>query len=210
VSSALIIKPAISGGKEYSRGAFRITYDGTQGFKAKQGNIDTDGNVSGDIKLLETQNISSLAPLGMVVAFAAPRIELTLGTSKLFKGEDMADAAEKADMIAETLIKKAWGEEGLQKLHDRVGDFSMKKVAENALRSDAAGFVEVITSTGMSHTGMSAIVPCTRTDIHLMVKVGASVQAFGQDVGKVGTEIFKKDYENVNPPGTRLCEAAKG
>jgi hypothetical protein len=42
------------------------------------------------------------------------------------------------------------------------------------------------------------------------VKVGASLQAFGQDVGKAGTEIYKKDFERVDPPGTRLCEAAKG
>lgn len=30
--------------------------------------------------------------------------------------------------------------------------------------------------------------------------------AFGQQLGKVGTEIFKRHVVRIDPPGTRLCE----
>jgi hypothetical protein len=207
ISSAMIIQPAISGGKEYSRGAFRITYDGYQSFRIKQGNIDPDGHVTGDIKFIESQNTSALAPLGMVVAFAAPRIELTFGTSKILDMSGMEKAAERVDRIAEELVKQVFGQEGLDRLKSSLGgNLSLSQAVSNAVASDAAGFVELVTSIGMSHTGMSAIAPCTRSDMHLIVKVGASAQAFGQQIGKVGTEIFKRDAVRIDPPGARLCE----
>jgi len=202
------IIPAITGGKEYSHGAFRITYDGAQGFEAKTGNIDSDGNVTGDIQFLESQNISMLAPLGMVVAFAAPRIELTLGTTKLFKSEEMEKAAEKADKIAEFLIKKAYGKEGLEKIKEALGeDASMKKTVENAFASDAAGYVELVSSSGMSNNSLSGIFPCTRTELHFRVNVGASAQAFGRKLGSTSTEIFKRDFTRVDPPGNKMCSS---
>ncbi|MGH7527282.1 MAG: hypothetical protein ACREMX_11320 [Gemmatimonadales bacterium] len=44
--------------------------------------------------------------------------------------------------------------------------------------------------------------------MHLIVKVGASAQAFGQQIGKVGTEIFKRHAVRIDPPSARLCEQA--
>lgn len=98
----MIIEPAISAGQEYSRGAFRITFDGTQNFQVKKGNI-TDGNVTGDIQFVEGQNISPVIPMGMVVAFAAPRIELTLGVGPMFGIYDVpcpSDRSGKTTMMA--------------------------------------------------------------------------------------------------------------
>ncbi|HET7584389.1 MAG TPA: hypothetical protein VFK13_05745 [Gemmatimonadaceae bacterium] len=207
VSSAVIIEPAISGGKEYSHGAFRITYDGAQGFSVKKGNIDDDGNITGDIQFIESRNISALAPLGMVVAFAAPRIELTLGTSKLFEMSEAKEAAEKVEEIADDLIEAAYGEEALEKWKDSpMGSVSIRDAIADAVESDAAGYIELVTSTGMSNTGMSAIAPCTRTDIHMTVTVGASAQALGQQLGEAKKVVFKRDLARVDPPGAHLCE----
>jgi len=208
ISSALIIKPAISGGKEYSRGAFRITYDGYQHFSAKKGNIDSDGNVTGDIQFLESQNISALAPMGMVVAFAAPRIELSFGISKIFKFSDMKEAAEKVDFLADQLAKRVLSPDQYAQLKSSpFGNFTFSKAIETATKSDAAAYFEMVSSSGMSFTGISAITPCTRHDIHLWGKVGASAEAFGQDVGKAEKEIFRKDFTRIDPPGTHLCES---
>lgn len=206
VSSAVIIEPAISGGREYSRGAFRITYDGTQGVQVKRGNMDADGNVTGDIQFLESQNIS-LAPLGMVVAFAAPRIELSFGTTKILAfSSDMTDAAAGADLIEQTLVEKLYGTAGLEKLKaNPLGGFSWGQAIHDAISSDATGYVELVTSTGMSHSGASAIIPCTRTDIHLSVTVGASAQAFGQKLGESKKEAYRRDFTRVDPPTARLC-----
>ena len=57
----------------------------------------------------------------------------------------------------------------------------------------------------MSHTGTSVMVPCTRTDLHMAVKVGASAKAFGQSVGDADHEIFKKDITRVRPSENALC-----
>jgi hypothetical protein len=207
ISSAIIIKPAISGGNEYSRGAFRITYDGYQSFQAKEGNIDASGNVTGDIAFLESQNISAMAPMGMVVAFAAPRIELSFGVSKIFKFGDMKEASGAVDKLADEFAKHALGKEGYDRWKSSPpGQFSMGQNVANAMASDAAGYIELVSSSGMSNSGMSAIFPCTRTDLHFWVKVGASAQTFGLQLGKVEQEIFKKDFTRIDPPGTKLCE----
>jgi hypothetical protein len=208
ISSAIIIKPAISGGKEYSRGSFRITYDGYQHFTAKEGNIDSDGNVTGDIQFLEGQNISALAPMGMVVAFAAPRIELSFGISKIFKFSDMKEAASKVDFLADQLAKRVLSDDQYSAFKSSpMGNFKFSKAVDMAMKSDAAAYFEMVSSSGMSFTGMSAIAPCTRHDIHLWGKVGASAEAFGQDVAKSEKEIFRKDFTRIDPPGTHLCES---
>jgi hypothetical protein len=37
------------------------------------------------------------------------------------------------------------------------------------------------------------------------VSVGSSAQAFGQQVGSVGKNIFEQKFTRITPPGTRLC-----
>ena len=207
ISSALIIKPALSGGKEYSRGAFHIGFQGYEHFSGGKGNIDSDGNVSGDIQFLEGQNISALAPMGMVVAFAAPRIELSFGISKILPFSDIKDAAEKVDKLADLLAKKALSPEQYSAFKNSpFGDITISKAVEMATKSDATAYFEMVSSAGMSNTGMSAITPCTRHDIHLWGRVGASAEAFGQSAGSSEKTIYEKQFTRIDPPGTKLCE----
>jgi hypothetical protein len=205
ISSAVIIKPALGAEYEFSRGEFRVTYDGYQNFSAKEGTVDADGNVSGDIKLVES-NSGSGAPIGMVVAFAAPRIELSIGVSKILKFDGFKEAAEKADKYLDILVTKAFGAEALEKFKSSpMSKVTGKNIVDAALGSDAAAFIELTTTSGMSHTGTAVMVPCTRTDLHMSVKVGASAHAFGQGVGDVDKEIFKKDVTRVRPSENALC-----
>jgi hypothetical protein len=207
ISSAVIIKPAITGGKEYSRGAFRITYDGYQSFTAREGTIDSEGNVTGEVHVLESQGISAAAPLGMVLAMAAPRIELSVGVSKVLKFDDLQEAAGNADKIAELLITRVFGKDAYEKFKSSpAGGLAPGKIVGAAMGSDAAGYLELVTTSGMSASGMSAFTPCTRTDLNFLVRVGASAQAFGKEVAKVSEEIFRKQVSRVNPPGVKLCD----
>jgi hypothetical protein len=208
ISSAIILKPAIPGGGQYSRGAFRITYDGYQSFVAKEGTIDAEGNVSGDIAFVEGQNISMMAPHGMVVAFAAPRIELVLGLTRPLKFKDIKTAADRVDLIADRLAKAVLTPADYARLKSSpAGGFTVGKAVSAAMKSDAAAYVELVTSAGTSFSGMSAIFPCTRTDLHLAVRVGASAQAFGQSVGHAESDVFTKDVVRVDPPDRGgLCE----
>jgi hypothetical protein len=208
ISAAAIIKPAISGGKQYSQGSFRVTYDGYQGFKATQKGSQVDAQVKGDIAFLRSQNISALAPQGMVVAFAAPRIELSFGTTKMFDGADFKTPAKAVDLIADQLVKRVFGKDTADRL--QAAGFSMSKAVENSVESDATGYVELVVSSGMSHTGFSVIEPCTRTDMHMYVKVGASAQLFGTSFGETKREIFERSVTRIDPPSARLCEAVSG
>jgi hypothetical protein len=208
ISAALIIKPALSGGQELSRGSFRINYDGTQHFTIRAGNIDANGNVTGDIQVLETQTISELAPLGMVVAFAAPRIELTFGVSKALKASgDLQQAAARVDQLADALASRVLTPEQYQQFKNSpLGEFSLENAVETSLASNAEAYFEMVTSSGFSDTGFSVITPCSRQDIILAGKVGASAQVFAQQLGEASKEIFHQQITNIDPPGTRLCE----
>jgi len=206
ISSAIIIKPEIAGA-ELSKGSFRIVYNGYQGFQAKEGNIDGNGNITGNIEFSEPINIAPAAPMGLVVAFAAPRIELSFGVSKVFKMDGIKEAAEKVDALADQVAKKLLDSDQYEAFKNGpMGRFQLAKAAENALQSDAAAYFEMVTSSGMSYSGMSVLTPCSRQDITLLGVVGASAQAFGESVGESHKEIFKKQLTKIDPPGTKLCK----
>jgi hypothetical protein len=207
ISSAVIIKPAFGAQYEFSRGAFRINFDGTQKFTAKSGNVDADGNVTGDIKLEESE-AGSGAPVGLVVAFAAPRVELSIGVSKILKFDGFKEAAEKADGYLDQLVTKAFGAEALVKLKESpMSKVTGGAIVDAAMGSSAAAFIELTTSSGQSHSGSAAMVPCTRTDLHITASVGANASAFGVAVGDANKEIFRKDITRVKPSEDMLCKS---
>lgn len=204
VSGAILIHPAITGGKEVSRGNFRIDYDGNQHFKLSRGTINADGKIGGDVQLGDHQDISPTAPLGLVVAFAAPRVELTFGLNKIYDESDIKKAAEIVDKIADVVAKHLLSPDkyaDYQKNGLHLGD-----VFKNALSTDGAAYFQMIGTSASSYTGMSAISPCARYDLSLVGSVGASAEVWGKDVGTVSKEIFKKTMTKVDPPGMRLCE----
>jgi hypothetical protein len=204
VSGAILIHPAITGGKEITKGNFRIDYDGNQHFQLKRGSVNTDGSLGGNVQLGDHQDISPTAPLGMVVAFAAPRVELTFGLNKIYDDSDIKKAADIVDKIADVVAKHLLSPDkyaDYQKNGLHLGD-----VFKNALSTDGAAFIQMIGTSASSYTGMSAISPCARYDLSLIAQVGASAEVWGKDVGTVSKEIFKKTMTKVDPPGMRLCE----
>jgi hypothetical protein len=204
VSGAILIHPAITGGKEITRGNFRIDYDGNQHFKLSRGTVNTDGTIGGNVQLGDHQDISPTAPLGLVVAFAAPRVELTFGLNKIYDESDIKKAAEIVDKLADVVAKHLLSPDkyaDYQKNGLHLGD-----VFKNALSTDGAAFFQMIGTSASSFTGMSAISPCARYDLSLVGVVGASAEVWGKDVGTVSKEIFKKAITKVDPPGMRLCE----
>ena len=208
ISSAVLIKPGFASQYEFAHGAFRITYDGYQGFSAKNGNVDSDGSVTGDIKVEESE-AGSGPPVGLVLTFAAPRIELSIGVSKVLKFDEFKDAAAKADKYFDILATKAFGAEAVAKFKSSPmsQQVSAGKIVEAAMGSKAAAYIEFIASTGVSHTGSAVLVPCTRTDVHLKADVGASANGFGQSIGDVQKTILTKDFTRVVPSEDQLCKS---
>ena len=204
VSGAILIHPAITGGSEITKGNFRIDYDGNQHFKLSRGTVNTDGSIGGDVQLGDHQDISPTAPLGLVVAFAAPRVALTFGLNKIYDESEIKKAADIVDKLADTVAKHLLNSDqyaNYQKNGLHLGD-----VFKNALSTDGAAYFQMIGTSASSFTGMSAISPCSRYDLSLVGQVGASAEVWGKDVGTVSKEIFKKSMTRVDPPGMRLCE----
>lgn len=207
VSAALLIHPGISGGKEYSKGEFRITYDGYQNFKVKTGNIDANGNITGDIQLVEHQELSPTAPLAMLVAFAAPRIELTLGLINIWNKSDLKKAADIVDKYADMVAKKLLSPQQYNNYQNGpLGGFKLGQTMNNALSTDGAAYIQLVGTSASSFTGTSVVIPCSRYDMSLTGSVGASAEVWGKSALKVSKDIFKKTISKVDPPGVTICE----
>lgn len=124
----------------------------------------------------------------------------------MFKFEDAAEGAAKAEKAFDFLVGKTFGAEALQKLHDSpMNVISPTKVVEAAMGSDGAAFIELVTTSGMSSTGNAVLTPCIRTDLHMAINVGASAKAFGQEVGNADREIFSKAFTHVKPSENQVC-----
>jgi hypothetical protein len=120
----------------------------------------------------------------------------------------MKSAASKVDFVLDQLAKRKLSPDQYESFKNSpFGQITISKAVENATKSDAAAYFEMVSSAGMSFTGMSAIAPCTRHDIHLWGKVGASTEVFGVQVGKTEKNIYQKDFVRIDPPGTKLCES---
>lgn len=204
VSGAVMIHPAITGGKEITKGSFRVTYSANQSFVVSSGSVNSGGDINGDIDLGEHQDISPTAPLGMLVAVAAPRIELTLGLNKIYDKSDIKKAADIVDKIADQVAKHLLSPEKYQQYQQN--GFHLGNTFANALKTDGAVYFQVIGTSASSFTGFSAISPCSRYDLNIVAGVGASAEAWGQSVGTVNKEIYRKAITKVDPPGMRLCE----
>jgi hypothetical protein len=212
VSAAVLLEPAFTGGSEISKGAFHVEFSGTGGLQYRGGAADPgDAKMDGDAGLDDMSAVSPAAPVGMVVAFAAPRFELSFGLAKIFKNSQAADnikkAADKVDKIADELIKAVAGADGLAKWKaSPMGGFSIGGALDKALNSDASAWLEIETSTGMTASGAMAIVPCRKSNLSFAAVAGVGAEVLGQSVANKSTTLFKKEMSKVEPPNLKACQ----
>jgi len=197
IDGAVLIKPGFGAAEEISYGEFRITYDGTQSFKIHEGTVDPEGNVSGTIELLKWDNYSKVAPVGLVVAFAAPRIELTFGMSKALQTlSDFDKPAEQADKLFDKLGRKVFGDEKM----DKMKDVNIEKALDVIKGNEASATFEMITSSGTS-AGVLSWGPCQQTDIYISASVAANAKLLGQSADEAKKELWKKHIHASKPEG---------
>ena len=201
IDGAVLIKPGFGGAEEISYGEFRITYDGTQRFKIHEGTVDPEGNVSGTVELMKWGNLTRIAPIGLVVAFAAPKIELTFGLSKALETLGDFDApAEKADKLFDILGRKVLGDEAM----DKMKDVSIEKALDVIKGNEATAYFELITSSGTS-AGVLSWGPCQQTDIYISASVNASAKLMGASAGEANKELWKKQIHASRPEGVNCA-----
>jgi hypothetical protein len=197
IDGAVLIKPGFGGAEEISYGEFRITYDGTQRFKIHEGTVDPEGNVSGTVELLKWGNYTKIAPIGLVVAFAAPKIELTFGISKALKTLSDFDApAEKADKLFDKLGRRVFGDDAMDKLKD----VNIEKALDMIKGNEASASFELVTSSGTS-AGVLSWGPCQQTDVYISATVNANAKILGASAGDASKELWKKHIHASRPEG---------
>jgi hypothetical protein len=206
ISTAILIKPGIGSQYNFAKGKYRITYDGYEHFK-RRGEVleQPDSKVDGNAEVSES-DAGSGEPIGIVLAFAIPRIELNLGVSKIFEADSLSSKVAYADAAFDFLVKKTFGADALAKFKSSpMGQFSGKNIVDAAMGSNAAAYFELVTTSGQSHSGSMVLSPCTRLDLHLSADVGVTAKALGVTMADEQTNVFKKDFTRINPESNKMC-----
>jgi hypothetical protein len=136
----------------------------------------------------------------MVVAFCAPRIELSIGLAKIFP------VLGNANSVPGVLLSQAdsWLDSFAQKHLPPLAYQALSTsplgaaVLSNILKSSASAFAQIITSAGISRTGMAVMAPCSRIDLKISGQVGLNASVFGMKVDENAhpTEVFSKSWTN--------------
>jgi hypothetical protein len=205
VSAALLIHPALTGGNEFSKGGFTITWDGGGGgFSSASGGAVGSGQGSSinlTYQVTEDQNISPVAPNAMVISYCAPRIELRLDVlgpfaSSLSTAGSMIDKA--VGLLAKYLPQSV--------LSAAANSPLSKMTASNVLASNADVYVQFIATEGVTHSASVTLAPCSKQQIKFSGQGGISSQLFGlTDSAKKTTDLFTKEYTRWDP-GSDFCK----
>ena len=200
ISSALLIHPALTGGSEYSRGGFSVSWGGAGGgFQSSNQGAVTNGSDGGNIdltyKVTADQNISGVAPNGMVISYCAPRIELRLDVLGPFAssvssfGSNIDSIVTKMESILPQSVKNAIAQSPLSQV-----------TASNILSSNADVFVQFIATEGVTHSSSVTPFPCSKQEIKFTGQGGLSAQFFGlTDSAKKTTDLFTKTFTRWDP-----------
>ena len=196
VSSALLIHPALTGGDEYSRGGFSVSWKGSGNFQHKSG-----GAVSGDNTITTTYgvtadaNISPVAPNGMVISYCAPRIELRLDILGPF-AKKLAAFGSLIDNRVKQLESRL-----PPAILDALAKSPVSKVtASNILSSNADVFVQFIATEGVTHSSNQTPFPCSKQEIKFTAQGGTSAQFFGlTDGAKSIADLYTKTFTRWDP-----------
>lgn len=199
VSAALLIHPALTGGNEFSRGGFSISWGGAGGgFETTNTGAVTDGdqsNINLTYQVTADQNISAVAPNGMVISYCAPRIELRLDILGPF-AKSLSSFGGNIDKIASYMERIL-----PQSILDAVAQSPLSKVtASNILSSNADVYVQFIATEGVTHSASVTPFPCSKQEIKFTGQGGTSAQFFGLTDGAKGvTDLFSKTFTRWDP-----------
>jgi hypothetical protein len=189
VAAAAMIHPGLTGGKELSVGNYRIEYKGGSTFTISKDKVDDSGEISGKVEIPPTTEIPTVGAATMVIAIAAPRLELRLDAAA-FWGRFKFLLPKWANTIPQIIALSPTGR-GLmnspqgQLIQRAFGVFkSQGGTADSALKSTAAVHIDLITAAATFQTGALVIVPCNRLQLIGTVQAGVNAVALGMSVAK--------------------------
>ena len=203
ISEALLVHPALTGGGELAKGSYKLTYNGGLHFTSENGEMTGTSDGEGAVEIVDDSGMSAVAPTGMVIAVAAPRLELSLGLAKIFPVLGVSSGAIAAvDKQIDKLAKAHLSPE----LYDALSKSPLgTAVLSNAIKSSADVFMQLIVTTGATRTGSSAIVECSRITTDLTAQVGMNGSLLGVPAEVKTKDVWTHHWLRVDPPGAKLC-----
>jgi hypothetical protein len=195
VSAALLIHPALTGGKELSKGGFTVTWTGGGNISSQGGGaVSSDSTMQETFEITEDQNISPIAPNGMVIVYCAPRLELSLSPFGSLKG--LSTVAAGIDKVGSVLMSHLPAN-----LQQAINQSPLSKItATNTLGSSADIWLQFLTTEGVTHTASITPMPCSKQEVKLTAQGGGDANLFGLTSGAKATkDLFTKTYTRWDP-----------
>jgi hypothetical protein len=195
IGEALILKPALSAKNEIAQGHFNLKYGGGQGFSMSGPGMAGEGQPGGEGQITNSSSLA-IAPFAYIIAFAMPRVELTLGLEKATGFETLAKAIPSgiADRAAELLSKTTIGSQ-------------IAGAIKKTIKSEAAAYVEMVMVVSHLDSGPLVLLPCKKTTLEVHSKVGYDVSALGKTTeGSKEVEMGSKQVIQQTPENIRCGE----
>ncbi|MFZ0395404.1 MAG: hypothetical protein WCF17_09445 [Terracidiphilus sp.] len=207
LSAAFLIHPALTGGNEYSQGAFTIQWVGSKSSAAQFAKPGSEGLT---FTINDNQSISAVAPTAMVISLCAPRIELELSflgswgafgyTADYFLNAGAAGIDLAMDAIEKHLLP--------QSMYAALKASPLGSLtATNILNSNADIYVQVINTEGVTHAPNVTVAPCTKTLLKITAQSGGDANLLGlTGNAKTVKDLFTKEFTQWDP-GSAFCKS---
>ena len=190
INANLILKPGFGGKKEAAEGSFKITYDGEEGIKVANGQATGSGTATGDGNIGGVTSVS-LAPHGLLIGMAAPKITLSLGTDSAMDMLSSALPSSLADTLSDFLSKSSAGK-------------YIKKKADTSFKTNASASVQSIGIFTLVTAGSLGMFPCKVSKLSVILRAGADAYILGKKVGDKEVDLAKKDFA-IREPDIKAC-----
>jgi hypothetical protein len=218
VEEALLIHPALTQANQLSEAHFRLEYNGYSRFSLHSGNINDDGQITGDTTIVNTRALSPVAAHAFVAALAAPRLGLKFGVSSAWEAleqvlpSDLAESALHA-FLSNSFVQKALGSDAgptFQKALEIASE--VKDAVKTALKSDAAVHLDFVIAGNLLDSGPLTpglgMVHCTRAQVVVTVQGVANAEVLAQPIAQA-TKVLAR-YTKTIGPKTGPCGSSEG
>jgi hypothetical protein len=202
ISSAVLIHPGLTGNNEFAHGGFNVSFSGSGNFQSpSSGDLSGDGSMSIKDQITVSESLSPIAPNAMLIAFCAPRIELTVDVLGPFAGA-LGSYGGVVDKAYTTLVGKL-----SPNVQNVIANSPLSKMTpSNFLKSNADVYLEFVVTGAVTHAASESLFQCTSTTIVYALKAGAAASLFGLTDGAVAEkELFKHGNTRWDPP-TEACQ----
>lgn len=188
----LIFTPGFGTAHDAGEGSFEVTYSGSGGFSVHGGGApQQEGQISTDFSLNKTST-ESMAAHGVVVAIAAPKVTISIGTESFLE----ALKAVAPPGLASELAEEAESGSFFAKLFDNT--------KKNFFQIEAGAYVQSVMEYDYTSSGPLSVVPCTLAHASVYGEAGADGTLLALRAGSPHVEFLKKK-QTVRSPDIPAC-----